>query len=100
MRSSISLPCPGSLATATVVVHTPEQSQWGLGNPANVGSCPLSITGVDAAGNRIDPMSTFVLQPGESAQWYYPPAGTARIIAACFENCTGETVLEFDTPIA
>ncbi len=98
MRTAITLSCPGSLGAATVLTSTPEQSQWGIGHPRNAGGCPLSIGALDASGSLLQP--NLALQPGESAEWYTPPAGTARIVVACFENCTGETVLEFDLPVA
>jgi hypothetical protein len=70
----------------------------GVGNPQNTGDCPLSIAGEDKSGRLLRP--NLVLQPGESQKSFTPPAGTHRILVAGFSNCTGEAILEYDTPIA
>jgi len=98
MRQSIELPCPGSLANATTIVATDWQSAYGVGNPANTGDCSISIAGVDASGRPIS--GNVTLAPGERVATFVPPAGTQRIVAACFEDCNGRAVLEFDAPVA
>lgn len=103
-RSQLTSPCPGSLASATVIA-VGDQARFGVGNPANVGTCPLSITGLDADGNPIGTPSgssqvNLVLNPGDTVPWYTPPAGTETLVFACFSNCyQGPAILEFDTPI-
>jgi len=94
-RSRSVAPCPGILQT-TVVVAAGPAAAFGLGNPKNVGSCPLSIAGVDVRGRPI--MPSLSLQPGESVGWFSTPPGTTKIVFTGFDNCSGEAILEFDAP--
>ena len=94
-RSMIFIQCPGDRDSATVLAVYPA-SVAGVGHPRNGGECPLSIAGEDRHGRVLHP--NLVLRPGESREWFYPPAGAQQIIVAGFANCTGMAVLEYDTP--
>jgi len=105
-RSQLTTNCPGSLATATVIA-VGDAARIGVSNPANVGSCPLSINGLDASGNLAGfPISSggssnanLILFPGDTVTWYTPPSNTETLVFACYANCyQGQAVLEFDTP--
>lgn len=101
-RSQLVSNCPGSLSAA-IVIAVGDAARFGVGNPENVGSCPLSIGGLDANGNLIpggaDGPTNLVLNPGDSVPWYTPPAGTVQLVFTCFSNCSnGQAILEFDTP--
>jgi hypothetical protein len=103
-RSQLTSNCPGSLAAA-IVIAVGDAARFGVGNPANIGTCPLSIGGLDANGNLIpggggNGPSNLVLNPGDSVPWFTPPAGTVQLVFTCFSNCNGgQAILEFDTPI-
>jgi len=104
-RTSVNLTCPGSRSNFTVIVDSPQLVQWGLGNPANTGSCTLFVAGLDANGNPMDDGIKFrplTLYPGDSVHWYWPPSGAAKIIAVWSSDCnlSGTAVLEYDTPNA
>jgi hypothetical protein len=104
-RTTVTLTCPGSRNNYTVIVDTPQLVQWGLGNPANTGSCTLFVMGLDGNGNPMDDGVNYVpltLYPGDSVHWYWPPSGAAKIIAVCSSDCnlSGTAVLEYDTPNA
>jgi len=79
---------------------------FGVQNPANVGSFPLSIGALDQNGNIVDPTHPLELQPGQNASVYYPPAGAASVITVGFTQwpdgtpINGTAILEFDTPNA
>jgi hypothetical protein len=96
-RSRLTSPCPGTRENAVVIARGPAVS-GGIGNPRNVGDCPLYIAALDAAGEPIE--ERLKLEPGQSRRWYYPPQGTVEIAFACSSNCEGTATLEFDTPIA
>lgn len=96
-RSTILIKCPGSRETAVVLAVGPA-TVFGVGNPKNIGDCPLSIGAEDENSRLLSP--TLSLSPGESALHFDPPAGTYRILVAGFTNCTGEAILEYDTPNA
>ena len=98
-RSTIYLKCPGSLGTAVVVAEFPA-TVFGVGNPANTGDYPLSISAIDKKGKLVNSRNSLVLNPGQSAGWYYPPSKTHRIVAAGFKGYVGGTALEYDTPDA
>lgn len=98
-RSTIDIPCPGSLERAVVVAVFPA-TVFGVGNPKNVGPFPLSIGALDRNGKLLNPSHPLELQPGESADWYYPPANTHTIIAVGWRQYRGVTTLEYDTPNA
>ena len=105
-RTQLRCTCPGSLSNYTVIAVDPAAS-FGVGNPANIGSNPLSIGGLDASGNvaqrfdangQLTPAS-LVLYPGDTAQWYTPPSGTMTLVFTCSSLVpTGDTILEYDTP--
>ena len=101
MRTTIRLSCPGSPSNYVVVVSTEWQSRYGLGNPANTGTCDLFIVPMDADEKPLqDGHLDVKLEPGESRSWYKPPPGTAKIAAVCSKSCNGSAVLEFDMPSA
>src|ERR1700737_4093105 len=105
LRESVNLPCPGSRDNIVIVVDTPWQTKWGLGNPANTGSCTLFVVGLEPSGNPMDDGINFfplTLNPGDSVNWYWPPSGAAKIGAVCSSQCnvSGTAVLEFDAPNA
>lgn len=105
LRESVNLPCPGSKDNMVIVVDTPWKVKWGLGNPANSGSCTLFVVGLDDSGNPMDDGVNYfplTLNPGDSVTWYWPPAGAVKIAAACSTQCnvSGAAVLEYDTPMA
>ena len=101
-RTQVALTCPGTQTNYKVIVHTAWQSRYGLGNPTNVGSCPLFLAPLGSDGEPIDNGRKDVkLDPGGSVPWYYPPDGTAKIVAVCSKACSGgSAVLEYDTPNA
>lgn len=96
-RSRLTAPCPGTRENAVVIARGPAVS-GGIGNPRNVGDCPLYIAALDARGEPIE--ERLRLAPGQSRRWYYPPEGTVEIAFACSSNCEGTATLELDTPIA
>lgn len=99
MRKTINLPCPGSASNFVVIVATAWQSKYGLGNPKNVGNCELFISPLDENGKPIEGGHRNVqLSPGKSMAWYYPPEGTAQIVAVCSKVCHGRAILEIDLP--
>lgn len=96
-RSSLEAPCPGSRDSAVAVVSGRMKCSFGIGNPENTGDCAISIAGVDANGNLLRP--NLVLQPGGAlGHRWVPPPGAVSIVFACFNDCVGTAVLEFDTP--
>ena len=102
-RSQLVSNCPGDLASATVIA-VDNAARFGIGNPANVGACPLSIGALDTNGNLIPGGSggnaNVVLFPGDTIPWFTPPAGTVTLVFACFSNCyQGQAILEYDTPM-
>jgi hypothetical protein len=96
VRSSITLPCPGTRENGVVLAATPGVAQFGVGHPANVGDCKLLLVALDENDEAI---ADFPLRPGESRPWYHPPAGTDHIVAVCSNACHGTAVLEYDTPV-
>ena len=98
-RSIIDIPCPGSIANAVVIAVFPA-TVFGVRNPKNTGSYPLSIGALDRDGKLLNPRHPLELQPGESADRYDPPADTYKIIATGWLNYYGKTILEYDTPNA
>jgi hypothetical protein len=105
-RSQLLSSCPGSLTSATIIAVS-DAARFGISNPANVGSVPLSINGLDANGNVCgfagggsnSTNANLVLFPGDSVQWYTPPSNTETLVFAAFSNCyQGQAVLEFDIP--
>jgi len=102
-RTQLISNCPGSLAAA-IVIAVGDAAMWGVSNPANIGTCPLSIAGLDTNGNLMaggggNGQANLVLNPGDSVPWYTPPAGTVQLVFTCFSNCSsGQAILEFDTP--
>ncbi|WP_296650408.1 hypothetical protein [Paraburkholderia sp.] len=104
-RASVTVPCPGSKDNLVILVDTPWQVKWGLGNPANSGSCTLFVVGLDDSGNPMDDGINFLpltLYPGGSVNWYWPPSGAAKIAAVCSSQCNGSgtAILEYDAPTA
>jgi hypothetical protein len=100
-KTEVPLQCPGGNPGTRVVLAAGFTTPFGIGHPENIGDCPLSIAGVDEQGNVIgDPVDHLVLQPGENNTWYFPPPGTAKIVAECFTDCSGAAVLRYDLPIA
>ncbi len=100
-RSQLVSNCPGSLSSA-IVIAVGDAARFGISNPANTGTCPLSISGLDANGNVIpgdaNGAANLVLNPGDSVPWYTPPGGTVQLVFTCFSNCSGgQAILEFDT---
>jgi hypothetical protein len=88
-----------------IIVDTPSQVQWGLGNPANRGSCTLFVSALDNNGNPMESpiypqYRSLALNPGDSVNWYWPPSDAAKIVAVCTSQCnvSGTAVLEYDAP--
>jgi hypothetical protein len=106
-RSQLTTICPGSVETATVIA-VGDAARFGVGNPANVGDCPISINGLDANGAVCGfpigaPGTTtnanLVLFPGDTVPWYTPPFNTEQLVFTAFSTWyQGDAVLEFDTP--
>lgn len=96
-RSIIHIKCPGSRESAVVLAVYPA-TIMGVGNPKNLGDCPLSIAAEDSNGRLLRP--NLALYPGQSQLRFSPPAGTHRILVAGFTDCTGSAILEYDTPNA
>ena|SRR5215471_8233755 len=106
-RSQLTTPCPGSVATATVIA-VGDAARFGVGNPANIGNCPISINGLDAngvvcgypagtPGNTTN--ANLVLFPGDTVQWYTPPSNAEKLVFTAFSDWyQGQAILEFDTP--
>ena len=101
-RSTIELRCPGTKTNGTVIVSTAWQAKYGLGNPKNIGSCVLFIHPLNEDGEIIaeNPHANHCqLFPGQSLPWYFPPPGTAQLVAFCAKVCDGgRAILEYDTP--
>jgi hypothetical protein len=95
-RTRAPLECPGTAANFTVIVSTAGQSQYGIGHPQNIGNCSLFLVALNDDGNEIEDLE---LIPRASRHWYWPPSGTAQIVAVCHKTCHGRAVLEFDTPV-
>jgi hypothetical protein len=98
-RTTLYLDCPGSLRNATVIAQFPA-TVFGVGNPANTGDYPLSVSALDKRGKLVRNHQNLTLLPGQSVGWYHVPANAHKIVAAGFNNCVGQTSLEFDTPEA
>ena len=98
-RTTITLDCPGSLSNATVIAEFPA-TVFGVGNPANTGDYPLSVSALDKQGKLVRNHRNLTLMPGQSVSWYHVPANARKIIAAGWSDCVGQTSLEFDTPEA
>jgi hypothetical protein len=98
-RTYVDAPCPGTATNYVVVVGTPEQCLYGIGNPKNTGGCLFTIHAMDSGGAVIDGAG-LSLDVGESANWYNPPQGTAQIVVVCVDSCTGAARLEYDMPNA
>jgi hypothetical protein len=96
-RSQVVLECPGT--GWRTIIDTAWQSQFGVGNPKNVGTCELYVLCIDEDGAPIPPPLS--LLPGDSRYWFTAQPRTTKIVAACStEYCHGQAVLEYDTPIA
>ena len=87
-RSQRTTSCPGSLSTATTIA-VGDAARFGIGNPANLGPCPITINGLDVYGNVCGfPIGTpgnttnanLVLFPGTTVQWYAPPSNTETLV--------------------
>lgn len=96
-RSQIPISSPGSLASAITIAVAP-WCMYGIGNPSNVGDCPLSMGGLDERGRILQPH--IWLNPGESKSWWGPPEGSSRLVVCAYSNHTGTAILEYDTPYA
>ena len=96
-KTIVRLTCPGTKANSKVIVGTAWQCRYGVANPANTGDCPLFLVALGEDGKAIEDQR---LDPGESIAKYVPPAETVKIMAACSKACSGEAVLEFDSPDA
>ena len=98
-RTIIIAPCPGTATNYVTIVDQDWKCAYGVGNPVNTGGCPLYIHGMDASGAFISE-GHLALNPGDSASWYTPPSGSAKVVMACDRSCTGEARLEYDVPNA
>ena len=100
-RTSVTLTCPGTRDNAVVIVDGPAwKVKAGIGNPANTGACSLWLSGVDSSNKAVDGSQDLKLNPGDSVNWYWPPSGSAKIVAVCSSDCNVSVtaVLEYDTP--
>jgi hypothetical protein len=95
-RSSVTLDCPGTKQNPVVLAAFAGVAQYGIGHPENAGGCGLFIVALDENGTVLE---DFLLGPGDSYRWYWPPSGTTQIDAAWINDCHGTAVLEYDTPI-
>jgi hypothetical protein len=92
--TAIQLTCPGTAANAVRLTNeftTPA----GIGHPTNTGECTLFLVAFDGDDKVVNELQ---LDPGQSVDWYTPPAGAVAIFAACHEECPGTGELRIDTP--
>lgn len=63
-------------------------TKLGISHPTNSGSCRISLNGLDREGRPIigGAAVELILQPGESAEFYAPPPGSAVIAAGAFAD--------------
>jgi hypothetical protein len=92
----VGLTCPGT-ASNSVQLTNEFTTPFGIGHPTNTGDCTLFLVALD--GNR-NVVKELQLDPGQSVDWYTPPAGAVAIFAACHEECQGKGELTYDTPNA
>lgn len=91
------LSCPGTRDTSAVLLGNELDASYGLRTLSATGECPVFVV---ALGPGDSPLEDLKVTPGESPiPEYIPPAGTARVVAACANDCTGSAVLEYDTPM-
>jgi hypothetical protein len=101
-RSTVVAPPAGAPVNHEVILSTAWQCQYGVRNPANTGSCALTLVGLDAGGNSIshgagDP-GYLDLRPGQSSPLFVPPAGSAQLVMLGDPSSTAQAQLEYDTP--
>ncbi|MGA2795190.1 MAG: hypothetical protein ABSE69_17010 [Roseiarcus sp.] len=101
-RSTVVAPAPGAPVNYVVILSTAWQCQYGIRNPANTGSCLLTLVGLDATGNSIshgagDP-GYLDLSPGASSPLFVPPAGSVQLVMLGDPSSTAQATLEYDTP--
>jgi len=99
---------PGSVARETqplplgslVQLTNQFTTQFGVGNPTNTGVAPISLNGLDGAGNpNRGTQAVLELQPGQAAQHYYAPPGSAAIAAAAY-NSQSDGEITYDMPVS
>ena len=97
MRKQSTAPCPGTPTNYRVLTNE-FTTPYGVGNPTNVGDCPLRIMCYDKDGVSIKG-SGEPLNPGQSLDWYWPVEGAAKIGFYCEggKEC-GKAILAYDTP--
>jgi hypothetical protein len=89
-RKTIQTDCPGKKGIATIITEYPER----LTGLRNLGTCALSIAGLDADEKFIWPHA--ILQPGESLAEFLPPPGSQKVGFACWMDCDGTGILELE----
>ena len=89
--------CPGTRDTTTVLLSNDLDSSYGLRTLSATGDCPVFVVALGADGSTLQDLQ---VTPGDAPiPQYIPPAGTARIVAVCHNDCSGSAVLEYDTPM-
>ena len=96
-RSIAQPPCPGTATNFVVLIGSPWQCPFGIFNLVNTGGCKIFIHGVDDGGNPIS-AGFLALGPGEGTTFYKPSDGSAQVVVVCDSSCSGQALLEFDTP--
>ena len=90
------LSCPGSGDNAVQLTNE-FTSPAGIGHPMNTGECQIFIDALDSEGNSLKQL---VLDPGDSRDWFSPPAGAVSIWVVCYSSCSGRGELTYDTPVS
>lgn len=84
----------------TVLVGNELDASYGLRTLSVSGDCPVFVGALDAGGNPLQPENDLQLSPGAAPiAEYYPPQGAAQIVAVCSNECSGTSVLTYDTPM-
>jgi hypothetical protein len=90
------LSCPGSRDNAVQLTNE-FTSPAGIGHPMNSGECQIFIDALDSEDNSLKQLA---LDPGDSRDWFSPPAGTVSIWVVCSSSCSGRGELTYDTPVS
>jgi hypothetical protein len=103
LHHKVSVPCPGSRDNAITIANA-TQAAYGIEHIVNSGTCSLSLLAVDKNGHSLPPSpgdhtSTIILKPGQSLAKWVPPTGTAKIIVACFSDCSGQGSIDYDDTV-
>ncbi len=97
-RTSVNVPCPGTTSNGVVLIGSDWQCAYGIANLANTGDCRLYMIALDANGAYNRNLPDVYLEPGDTMSHYTPPANAAQVLVVCSKDCSGQGVLEYDTP--